>query len=1126
MSEYCPSLEEETADESAGFISTEESEGCSDIPDHCLTHQHQCKPVVHVSSVQSDSLSGSVTHRGPESQVAARSAPQKRKRTIPVGIVMPNEIGFMELSQLEKFVDSINRIRGCKTSKCDGNLVPICVKSVGLGGGISICFGCNGCRSKQAVFETYSKYKPGGMNAISVSVQMAFIMAGCTHAVYAKTLSRALGIKAVSNTTFYQTIERMYPVVKDVLDRMCEIAKRDMKAKGDDELGSWKRAVTTADGTWQTRGWHSKNATFSVRNYLNGALLYYHHLCQKGSDNVVEGGLYRGTSKSAEGYAASITFQRAKEEGMEVAIHWQDADSSSAKAVREVYPEAQIMMCGGHSGRAHRKMLEKHQKDKVLSQTQIEKYRDTFPNVYNQEYQKCKCRNHACRSGCGCLTDAFIAKAHTNLSSILMKAQSQEEYAKHVKALARHAVDDHSQCDSHPLVTCSCGACKNKEVIKCKGKAYKTRFQLSCKFHALLYEIECHERASQAEELIHPVLKRGHSNAMEASHNVFIRFRSKDISLQRLHYHVSTNLGLLQANLTYMHAKFGTKYHWIPEVYRRMGLPVFEGVQEALERQSLRRKRMLEYVQTTPVKRRRIELKKMRVEERIRRSEWSKKYGHGHTYGSDDEEEPQSGEVVSNQHKRSKGATKACSACGSSTHKRPTHRDCPFNTAAVLDSEGTESSVAGGSSAPSSESESDFGVEPSIGGLCTCGSSGRAHKRECPLNLRRRFPGSSVPPSTCMSPSSKPVPIKEKKPSSTRPQMKVGDHVCVHRRFMGSSHLPCRIVGEFDGRYQLYCTKGILTTSFCATELTPLASGPVISLENWREAPRVSLRSAADGTRLIECSNCDVLSSFDGTVISSASEGESEASEVWVNNGAYTLSRSDEEIILSPTGWLTDNIVDAAQTVLLQFYPGMAGLQPPVLQKTFAFQVHSGEFVQIVHIRNNHWCVVSSLGCESGMIRVYDSLYKTPSKDLVHLIANMVHIPLSELKIVLMDVEKQSNGSDCGVLAIAYAFDICSGLDPCAVRFDHSKIRQHLATCLENCQLSRFPIAGERKSVSRKPKVVELHCSCRMPEEEGDQMAMCDSCNVWYHRHCMDIPSEVFGESEVHWECKRCTRSS
>ena len=55
------------------------------------------------------------------------------------------------------------------------------------------------------------------------------------------------------------------------------------------QLGSWKRAVTTADGTWQTRGWHSKNATFTIRNYLNRALLYYHHLCQKGRDKIVEG---------------------------------------------------------------------------------------------------------------------------------------------------------------------------------------------------------------------------------------------------------------------------------------------------------------------------------------------------------------------------------------------------------------------------------------------------------------------------------------------------------------------------------------------------------------------------------------------------------------------------------------------------------------------------------------------------------------------------------------------------------------------------------------------------------------------------------------------------------------------
>ena len=79
---------------------------------------------------------------------------------------------------------------------------------------------------------------------------------------------------------------------------------------------------------------------------MNGALLYYHHLCQKGRDEVIEEELYRGTSKSAEGFSALPTFQKAKEEGMHLAIHWQDADSSSAKAVRELFPDAEIIICG------------------------------------------------------------------------------------------------------------------------------------------------------------------------------------------------------------------------------------------------------------------------------------------------------------------------------------------------------------------------------------------------------------------------------------------------------------------------------------------------------------------------------------------------------------------------------------------------------------------------------------------------------------------------------------------------------------------------------------------------------------------------------------------------------------
>ena len=70
----------------------------------------------------------------------------------------------------------------------------------------------------------------------------------------------------------------MYPIAKAMLSIMCEEAKKEMRTMDQTPLGSWSCAVTCADGVWMTRGFHSKNATFSVRNYLNGVLLYYKHL--------------------------------------------------------------------------------------------------------------------------------------------------------------------------------------------------------------------------------------------------------------------------------------------------------------------------------------------------------------------------------------------------------------------------------------------------------------------------------------------------------------------------------------------------------------------------------------------------------------------------------------------------------------------------------------------------------------------------------------------------------------------------------------------------------------------------------------------------------------------------------
>ena len=90
-------------------------------------------------------------------------------------IVIPNQVGFVRLSQIGVFVDSINKIRGCKIPGCDGNLVPVAVKSTGLGGGLSVFFGCDGCKVKSVIFESFTKYEhgPAHNNDISLCVQVA-----------------------------------------------------------------------------------------------------------------------------------------------------------------------------------------------------------------------------------------------------------------------------------------------------------------------------------------------------------------------------------------------------------------------------------------------------------------------------------------------------------------------------------------------------------------------------------------------------------------------------------------------------------------------------------------------------------------------------------------------------------------------------------------------------------------------------------------------------------------------------------------------------------------------------------------------------------------------------------------
>ena len=123
----------------------------------------------------------------------------------------------------------------------------------------------------------------------------------------------------------------MYSKVQEILKGMYGLAITEMAIMEPSELGSIDQAVTTSDGVWLTRCHFSQNHTFTVRNYMNNYLEYFVHLCMRGSKNdPVDDNLYKGTAKSAEGHAANVAFGLAKEDGMNIEVNWQDADSSSA----------------------------------------------------------------------------------------------------------------------------------------------------------------------------------------------------------------------------------------------------------------------------------------------------------------------------------------------------------------------------------------------------------------------------------------------------------------------------------------------------------------------------------------------------------------------------------------------------------------------------------------------------------------------------------------------------------------------------------------------------------------------------------------------------------------------------
>lgn len=242
----------------------------------------------------------------------------------------------------------------------------------------------------------------------------------------------------------------------------------------------------------------------------------------------------------------------------------------------------------------------------------------------------------------------------------------------------------------------------------------------------------------------------------------------------------------------------------------------------------------------------------------------------------------------------------------------------------------------------------------------------------------------------------------------------------------------------------------------------------------------------------------------------------------WMETPLYTLSDKDRDILLNPTGWLNDNLIVAAQNLLYK-QSSVPGFQDTCLGQSMSFEIQQGEFIQVLHDGHGHWLVVSGHIGEDGSqeIHVYDSMYPTVGTYTKKQIASIISSNEKEIKLKMINVQKQLGGCDCGLFAIAFATTLATGNQPEQCFFDQAAMRRHLYECLTKQEMSMFPHKPRRITrMVKQEDTLELFCTCRMPEIPP--MVECSRCCNWYHVNCVSVPQEALDNSSTEWICQYC----
>ena len=234
----------------------------------------------------------------------------------------------------------------------------------------------------------------------------------------------------------------------------------------------------------------------------------------------------------------------------------------------------------------------------------------------------------------------------------------------------------------------------------------------------------------------------------------------------------------------------------------------------------------------------------------------------------------------------------------------------------------------------------------------------------------------------------------------------------------------------------------------------------------------------------------------------------------------FTLYDDSSSNTLKKTNWLCDSEIHAGQILLKMKFPCVDGLHDPAISGALVSPAIS-EFLQIVNT-GGHWVCLSTISCRPGNVKIYDSLFQRASPIAIRHSCRMLMHAGDSILFLNEKVQKQIQTSDCGLFALAFATDLCYGIDPVTQSYDQENMRAHYVSCLDSLKMVPFPRSSRR--VPYHPNTykttVAIFCVCRMPNDNLEYV-QCSQCNGWYHPTCMNIPDWVIN-SRRKWRCDTC----